>query len=437
MYTAIRLLKKLKSGEATVTVVDPKSYMTYQPFLPEASAGSINSRHACIPLRRVLKKADIITGYVTEVDHSQRCAIVQPLEGEAFELAYDILVFGPGSISKTLPVPGLADWGIGFKTVEEAISLNNRVIECLDIAESATDPEIRERNLTFVVVGGGYSGIEALAEMEDMCRYATRYYKNISPQDLRWVMVEASDHILPEVGKDLGVYAIKELEKRGIQIKLNTRLDSCENGVIKLSDGTEMLADTLVWTAGVKANPLCEYTDLPTDEKGRIIGRTTLVVDGLEDAFVSGDCAAIPDLTEPGQLCSPSAQHAMRQAKVLANNVLATLRGNEMKEYRHSNVGSVASLGLYHGVANIYGIKMRGLPAWFMHRTYHGVMVPTFARTVQVVSDWTLQLLFRREVVGTWGVHEPFKEFSQAARNVSPGTDARPTLGRGTTSESE
>ncbi len=430
MYTAIRLLRKLKPSEATVTVVDPKSYMTYQPFLPEASAGSINSRHACIPLRRVLRKANIITGYVTKVEHTQKRAVVQPLAGDAFELSYDVLVFGPGSVSRTLPVPGLADWGVGFKTVEEAILLNNRVIECLDIAESATDPEIRERNLTFVVVGGGYSGVEALAEMEDMCRYATRYYKNIAPTDLRWVMVEASDHILPEVGRDLGLYAVKELEKRGIAIKLNTRLDSCVQGEVTLSDGTEMLADTLVWTAGVRPSPLCEYTDLPSDDKGRIVGRTTLQVDGFDDAFVAGDCAAIPDLAQPGETCSPSAQHAMRQAKVLANNVMATLRGGSLKEYKHSNVGSVASLGLYHGVANIYGVKMRGLPAWLMHRTYHGLMVPTFARTVQVVSDWTLQLLFRREVVGTWSVHEPFKEFSQAARNVSPGTDATPSLGR-------
>ncbi len=243
-------------------------------------------------------------------------------------------------------------------------------------------------------------------------------------------LVEASDHILPEVGRDLGLYAVKELEKRGIAIKLNTRLDSCVQGEITLSDGTEMLADTLVWTAGVRPSPLCEYTDLPSDDKDRIVGRTTLQVDGFDDAFVSGDCAAIPDLTQPGEMCSPSAQHAMRQAKVLANNVMATLRGGSLKEYKHSNVGSVSSLGLYHGVANIYGVKMRGLLAWLMHRTYQGLMVPTFARTVQVVSDWTLQLLFRREVVGTWSVHEPFKEFSQAARNVSPGTDATPSLGR-------
>ena len=208
-------------------MVDPRSYMTYQPFLPEAAAGSIQPRHVVVPLRRVLRGAEVISGAVTGLDHAHKRATVQPLEGKPYEIGYDHVVVAPGSVARTLPIPGLADWGTGFKNVEEAIELRNRVVECLDIAESTHDEHIRRRNLSFVVVGGGYAGIEALGELEDMSRYATRYYRTIAPSDLRWTLVEASDRILPEVGKDMGEYALVQLRERGIDCRLGTRLESC------------------------------------------------------------------------------------------------------------------------------------------------------------------------------------------------------------------
>jgi NADH dehydrogenase len=416
MYTAMRLLRRLRDGEATVTVVDPRSYMTYQPFLPEAAAGSIQPRHVVVPLRRVLRGAEVISGAVTRLDHPHKRAIVQPLEGKPYELAYDHVVLAPGSIARTLPIPGLADWGTGFKNVEEAIELRNRVVECLDIAESTHDELIRRRNLSFVVVGGGYAGIEALGELEDMSRYATRYYRTIKPADLHWTLVEASGRILPEVGPDMGEYALKQLRERGIDCRLKTRLDSVVGGHVVLSDGTEFDCETLVWTAGVRPNPLVKSTGFALDDHGRVIGTTQLRVEGHTDAWVSGDCAAIPDLAgEPGTFTSPSAQHAVRQAKVLADNVVAALRGRTLHEYRHKYVGSVASLGLYKGVAQVYGIKLKGFVAWFAHRTYHVSRVPTTARKVQVLIDWTQALFFRREVVSLWPIHEPFKEFAGAA----------------------
>ena len=416
MYTALRLLRKLRDREASVTVVDPRSYMTYQPFLPEAAAGSIQPRHVVVPLRRVLRGAEVVTGLVTALDHPRRVAVVLPLEGAPYEVGYDQVVVAVGSVSRTLPIPGLAESGIGFKNVEEAIQLRNRVIECLDIAESTPDPDIRRRNLNFVVIGGGYAGIEALGELEDMARYATRYYRTITPADLRWVLVEASNRILPEVGEQMGQYTLDQLGRRGIDCRLQTRLESCLGGEVVLSDGTRFPSETIVWTAGVKPNPLVAATGFTLDERSRIVGAATLSVEGVSGAWISGDCGAIPDLTgPPGAVCTPSAQHAVRQAKILADNVVAAVRGFEPREYRHKHAGSVASLGLYKGVAQVYGIKLRGFPAWFMHRTYHMSRVPTFARKLAVVVDWTQAFFFRREIVSLWSIHEPFKEFTQAA----------------------
>jgi NADH dehydrogenase len=421
MYAALELGKKLQRGEATVTVVDPRSYMTYQPFLPECGAGSIQPRHTVVPLRQTLRDAEVVTGWVTGVEHARKVATVQPLEGEPYEIEYDQLVMALGSVPRTLPIPGLAEWAMGFKNIEEAIALRNRVLECLDIAETATDPEIRERNLTFVFVGGGYAGVEAMAETEDLARYATRYLRNVSPDDLRFVMVEASGRILPEVGEDMGRWTVEQLRERGIEVRLETRLESTVEGHVVLSDGTRMLSDTVVWTAGVKPNPVLESTDLPLDERGRLVCSADLRVVGVPDAWGAGDNAAVPDLANPGQLCSPSAQHAVRQAKVLADNVVAHLRGFDAKPYKHRHNGSVASLGLYKGVAQVRGIKIKGFPAWFLHRTYHMTKVPTTRRKVAVVTDWTIAFLFKRDVTSLWGMHEPQRAFAMAARGDLPG----------------
>lgn len=421
MYTALELGRKLQRDEAVVTVVDPRSYMTYQPFLPECGAGSIQPRHTVVPLRQTLRDAEVVTGWVTGVEHARKVATVQPLEGTPYEIEYDQLVMALGSVPRTLPIPGLADWAMGFKNIEEAIALRNRVLECLDIAETATDPEIRERNLTFVFVGGGYAGVEAMAETEDLARYATRYLRNVTPDDLRFVMVEASNRILPEVGEDMGRWTVEQLRERGIEILLETRLESTVEGHVVLSDGTRMLSDTVVWTAGVKPNPVLESTDLPLDRGGRLVCSADLRVVGVPDAWGAGDNAAVPDLANPGQLCSPSAQHAVRQAKVLADNVVAHLRGFDPKPYKHRHNGSVASLGLYKGVAQVRGIKIKGFPAWFLHRTYHMTKVPTTRRKVAVVTDWTIAFLFKRDVTSLWGTHEPQRAFAAAARGDLPG----------------
>ncbi|MFE7778232.1 NAD(P)/FAD-dependent oxidoreductase [Streptomyces sp. NPDC057445] len=429
MYTALRLQDKLKAelgrGEVEILVVTPEPYMTYQPFLPEAAAGSISPRHVVVPLRRVLDRCKIVIGEVRSVDHSKRTATLITLATEeegtgAVQVGYDELVIAPGSVSRTLPIPGLAMYGIGFKTVEEAIGLRNHVIEQMDIASSTREPALRDAALTFVFVGGGYAGVEALGELEDMARYATRYYHNIKPEDLKWVLVEATDRILPEVGETMGKYAIRELRRRNIDVRLDTRLESCENRVAVLSDGTRLPTRTVVWTAGVKPAPLLAATDLPLNERGRLKCTARLTVEGAEHAWSAGDSAAVPDITadEPGKECAPNAQHAVRQTKVLAENIVASLRGRPLKEYAHAYVGSVASLGLHKGVAHVYGRKLKGCPAWLMHRAYHLSRMPTFNRKARILAEWTLSGLFKREIVSLGSLEHPRAEFELAAGAV-------------------
>ncbi|MFG2076605.1 NADH dehydrogenase [Nonomuraea maritima] len=418
LYTAMRLQRRLRrelrDGDVHITIIDPQSYMTYQPFLPEAAAGNLSPRHMVAPLRRILPKVNILNGTVTKVDHAAREVTFQPSEGGARKISYDLIVMAAGSISRTLPIPGLTDIGIGFKTVGEAIALRNRVLHLLDVAESTDDPEVRRRALTFVVVGAGFAGVEALAELEDMAKHSTRYYRNIRPADIRWVLVEASNRVLPEVGPEMGRWTLEQLRERGIDVRLETRLDSCSGGHVKLSDGTEFHADTLVWTAGVKPSPVVNDSDLPLDERGRIKATALLTVAGTRDAFTAGDAAGVPDVTNPGQYCAPNAQHAVRQAKALADNIIRYLRGQELVQYRHKYVGSVAGLGLHQGVANVYGVKLRGLPAWLMHRTYHLSRVPTLNRKVRVVVDWTLALFFKRETISLGEMEHPREGFRAA-----------------------
>ncbi|MFJ3306247.1 NAD(P)/FAD-dependent oxidoreductase [Streptomyces sp. NPDC086549] len=426
MYTALRLQRRLKQelrrGDVDITVVTPDPYMTYQPFLPEAAAGLISPRHVVVPLRRVLDQCHVVIGEVIAVDHTKRTATLTTLatqeEGKGAEyLTYDELVLAPGSIARTLPIPGLAEYAIGFKTVEEAIGLRNHVIEQMDIASSTRDPAIRDAALTFVFVGGGYAGVEALGELEDMARYATRYYHNVQPEDLKWILVEASDRILPEVGEEMGRYTITELRRRNIQVLLGTRLESCADRIAVLSDGQRFPTRTVVWTAGVKPHPVLAATDLPLDGRGRLKCTAQLTVDGVDHAWAAGDAAAVPDVTagEPGRETAPNAQHAVRQAGVLGDNIVHTLRGEPLDTYAHRYVGSVASLGLHKGVAQVYGRKLKGYPAWFMHRVYHLSRVPTVNRKARVLAEWTLSGLFKREVVSLGSLEHPRAEFELAA----------------------
>ena len=427
LYVARRLRKKLKKRDAAIVVVDPRPYMTYAPFLPEAGAGSIDARDVVAPHRKALKGIDVLQGKVTTIEHGRKAVKIQPESGDEYEVSYDQLVVGLGSVSRTLPIPGLAESAIGFKNVEEAIAVRNHVINRMDVASSTWDADLRKRMLTFTFVGGGFAGIEALAEIEDMARYATRQYQTIEASDLRFVMIEGAGRILPEVTEPMGEYALAELKKRGIEFHLNTFLSSCVDGHVVTSTGVEFDTETIVWTAGVKANPVIkEASDLPFDKMGRVTVLPTLQVateDGeiVEGAWAAGDCAAVPDVNNPGKFCPPNAQHAIREAVRLADNIVALYKEKPAVDYDHKNLGVVASLGLYKGVAELFGfIKLRGFLAWVAHRGYHVMAMPTGNRKIRILIGWIGQFLMGRELVSLGSLHDPRQEFRNASVPPKP-----------------
>ena len=409
-----KLQRKLRRRGHELVLVNPENFMQYQPFLPEAAAGNIEPRHVVVPLRQALRKARFVAGEVVRIDHDRRVAVVRLVSGAEAEEPYDVAVVTAGSRSRILPVPGLAEHGVGFKTLTEAIYLRNRVLSCLEVAAETTDPERRGAALTFVFVGGGYAGVEALAELEDMARSALRFYPMLQPEDMRWVMVEAAPRILMEIGERLSAYAVRRLRQRGIDVFVDTRLESAEGGVIRLSNGESFPADTLVWTTGVKAESLASKSGLPVDDARRLVTDEFLRVRGVEGLWACGDCAAVPNLRDGG-INPPTAQHALFQSKRLAKNLLRTLKGREPKPFRHRNLGQIASLGLYRGVANPFGIRVRGFPAWFLHRTYHLLRMPTISRKVRIVFDWTVGLFFPRDIVQLGSLQHPREPFRRAA----------------------
>lgn len=414
MYAAMEMRRLAHAGHA-VTLVSAENFMQYQPFLPEVASGTIDPRAVVVPLRPLLKHATVEVGEVTAIDHQERRVRVRIPDGATVGLDYDVLVVTAGSWSRVLPVPGLAEHGIGFKTVQEAIYLRNHVLARLDVASETEEPERRRSALTFVFVGAGYAGVEALGELEDLARDAMRNYPTLRPREMRWILVEAAGRILPELPEDLAAYARVRLEHRNIEVLLDTRLESAEEGTIRLSDGQAFAADTLVWTAGVKPSPLAGLSGFPVDDRGRIVVDDHLRVAGIPDAWAAGDIAAIPDRTTGG-LVPPTAQHAMREGRRLGRNLSATLLGGELAPFVWKNVGGVCSLGRYKGVANVFGIKVKGFLGWFLHRSYHLWAMPTIGRRVRIAIDWTIALLFPRDITQFGSFEDPRGPFRRAAK---------------------
>jgi NADH dehydrogenase len=419
MYTARRLERLLRRGEATVTVVDPRGYMTYQPFLAEAAGGSVEPRHVIAPLPQVLRRTRVLTGKIVGIDHAARSAVFAPARGPERVLRYDVLVMAAGSVSRVQPIEGLAEHGAGFKTVGEAVHLRNQVLGQLAAAASADDPAVRATALTFVVVGGGFAGVEALAELQGLADDALRFYPVLKKAELRWVLVEAAGRILPELDDRLGQWTVRALRRRHVDVRLYTRLASAGQGTVRLDDGTELAAGTLVWAAGSRPSPLGAAAGLPADKTGRILVGADLAVPGMPGVFAAGDIAAVPDLSRPGEFCAPNAQHAVRQSKVLARNIAAFMRGGRLKPYRHAYAGSVAGLGHHQGVAQVYRIRLTGFVGWLAHRVYHLLWVPTLSHKARVLADWTLALFFRRETAQLISLEHPADDFRDALRHAS------------------
>jgi len=405
-YTAKKLEKWLRRGEAQVTLVDPLPYMTYQPFLPEVAAGSIEPRHAVIAHRRHLKKTRVITAAVSKIDHASKTAEITPAVGEPWTIDYDIVVVTAGAVSRTFPIPGVADQAVGLKNIEEAMWIRDTMTDNFAKASNLPPGPERDRLLTTVVVGGGFAGIEVFAELRSFASSLVGSYHQLEMDDTHFHLIEALGRIMPEVSLKTSLWVIKDLEQRGAQVHLNTQLASAVDGKVEMSDGQTFESDLIIWTAGVMANPVIRNTDLPIEERGRLRVQADLRVindDGVvPDAWGAGDVCAVPDLTGNGVggFTVPNAQHAVRQGKLMARNLVADLRGETPREYFHKNLGAVAGLGLYDGVYQNGPIAVKGLIAWFMHRGYHGLAIPFWDRKIRVFGNWFLNFFLRRDLVG-------------------------------------
>jgi NADH:ubiquinone reductase (H+-translocating) len=385
-------------GERGATIISPENFMLFTPLLPEAASGTLEPRHAVVPLRVMCPHAELILGRATAIDYDERLVRVEALEGK-IDVRYQDLVIALGSISRALPVPGLMDHALGFKDLADAIQLRNHVLRRLEAADAAIDESHRRQELTFVFIGAGYAGVEALAELSDLVRDAVRYYPHLHDARQRWVLVDAAPKILPEIPPRLGEYAAHQLTGRGVEIYVGTTLESVEGNVAQLSNGERIPTHTVVWTAGVKAHPILGQLGLPLDERGRVRVDETLRVDGHEHVWSLGDCARVPNRAAP-EPDPPTSQHALRQARRLAKN----LRGNP-QPYRYRMLGQVATLGRYKGIAEVLSLRFTGFPGWFITRSYHLYQLPLLSRKVRVVVDWTVSLFFRRDIseLGTIG----------------------------------
>jgi NADH dehydrogenase len=379
-------------GPRGATIVSPENHMLFTPILPEAASGTLEPRHVVVPLRMMCPNAELLLGRATGLDEEHRTVHVTTDAG-AFDVEYDQLVVALGAVSRLLPIPGLGEHAVGFKDLADAIALRNHVLRELEAADAELDPERRARHLTFVFVGAGYAGVEALAELSDLVRDALRFYPRLRDAPQRWVLVDAAPKILPEIPSRLGEYAASELRRRGVEIRTSTTLDELDAECATLSGGERIQTHTVVWTAGVVANPALDPFALPRDERGRVIVDEHLRVAARANVWSLGDCARVPNLATPGRFDPPTCQHALRQARRLAKN----LQG-DVAPYQYRMLGQVATLGRYRGIADVLGLRLTGFAGWFVTRSYHLYQLPLLTRKLRVIVDWTVSLAFRRDI---------------------------------------
>jgi NADH dehydrogenase len=397
-YAARTLERAMPPQAARITLVNDVNFMLYTPLLPGAAAGTLEPRHVVVPLREELGRTNLRLGTVVGGRPEDQTLQVRTLKGTVEDLGYDQLIVALGSVSRTLPIPGLAEHGIGFKSLPEAIELRNRVIRTLEVAETLENPEERKTWLTYVFVGAGYAGLEGLAELQDFAADVIDLYPRCRTQGMRWILVEARDRVMPEIPADLADFATRQLRGRGIAIRTSTTLESVTADAVTLSGGEVIPARTLVWTAGVKPHPVVARLGLPLDGQGRIKVDRTLRVDGHEQIWALGDAAAVPDPAKKGKAPTPpTAQHAIRQGKLAGRNVAAAIGSGRVKPFRFKTKGVFVDMGQGQAVATTLGIKWRGLAAWWLARSYHLAMLPGTKRKWRLLVDWNVQVIFGRD----------------------------------------
>src|SRR3954447_11090270 len=398
LQAARTLERVLAPHSARITLVNDSNFMLYTPLLPGAAAGTLEPRHVVVPLREQLRRTDLRVGTVMGADPRQRVVQIRTAGGGERELRFDQLVVALGSVSRTLPIPGLAEHGFGFKTLPDAIALRNRVLGCLEAAESIDDPAERESWLTFVFVGAGYAGLEGAAELQDFAADVLDRYPRCRTQGVRFVLVEAAERVMGEIPEPLAAFATRELRGRGMEIRTATTLESLTADTVTLAGGDVLPCRTLVWTAGVKPHPVIARLGLPLSDGGRIAVDRTMAVDGGDGVWAIGDAAAVPDPAKRGRAPSPpTAQHAIRQGRRVARNVAATLGRGRVRPFRYCTLGVFVDMGRREAVAQTLVFRWRGLPAWWLARTYHLAMMPGLGRKLRLLTDWNVGLLFGRD----------------------------------------
>ncbi|MGH3166155.1 MAG: NAD(P)/FAD-dependent oxidoreductase [Trebonia sp.] len=395
-HCARHLERSLPRGTAEILIVSPTDYMPYTSLLPQVGAGTVDPRHIAVSLSATLRRARLVPGHVAGIDLRNRTVTVASPDRQRRELSWHRLVLAPGSVSRTLPVPGLLEQAKGFKNIAEALYLRDHVIGQLELADASDDPAERRARCTFVVVGAGYSGAEVAAQGQLFTRAALRRYPRIRPDEFRWLLVDRAPAVLPELGGRLGDSTLRILRQRGLDVRLNTTIEEVTDSQARLSDGTSVPTRTLVWCVGVTPGPLTQALGLDT-VNGRIVVDEFLTVPRHPDVFAAGDAAAAPDLTRPGQLTAMTAQHAQRQGKAAARNVAASLGHGPRKPYKHRDLGFVVDLGGWQAVADPLHIPLSGPLAQLVTRSYHLYALP--ANRLRVASDWFINIIGHHQLV--------------------------------------
>ena len=399
LYCALELERRLpRDGSVEVTLVNRENFVLFTPMLHEVAASDLDLTHIVNPIRKLLRRVRFFEGDVEAIDLDGRTVRVSHGEGHHHhDLPWDHLVLALGSVTNFFGMPGLAERALTMKSLGDAIALRNRLIEQLEEADYECSAGSRDHLLSVVVAGGGFAGVETIAGVNDFLREALRFYPHLRERHLRLVLVHAGEVILPELDPGLGAYARQKLAARGVEIRTGTRVTAVHPGTVELSDGTRVPATTLVWTAGTSPHPLLGGLDCRR-ERGRIVVDEHLRVPGRPGVWALGDCAFVPD-RKRGGAHPPTAQHALRQGKVLARNLVAGLRGGELRPFEFTTLGQLAAIGRRTGVANVLGLRFSGFVAWALWRSIYLSKLPRFEKKLRVALDWTLDLLFAKDLV--------------------------------------
>jgi NADH:ubiquinone reductase (H+-translocating) len=396
---ARHLARKLRkhNASADISIISPVDYMLYTPLLPDVAGGLVDARFVAIPLANALKGVQQVRGRVDSVDFDGRTVTYTDPEERARIVPWDRLVLTPGSVTRLFDVPGLAEHARGLKSTAEALYLRDHVLEQLELADVDDDPGRAAARRTIVVVGASYSGTELAVQLRALADAAARQM-NFDPHEVKFLLLDLAEQVMPEVGEKLGAAAQRVLKSRGIDVRLGLTLKEVHAEHVVLSDDSLVRTHTVAWVTGVTGAPLIEKLGLPT-EKGRLKVQTDLAVPGHPEVFSAGDAAAVPDVTQPGKITPPTAQHAIRQGKVLGHNVAASLGYGKPKNYKHRNMGLVIDLGPHHAVANPLNIQLSGYAAKAVTRGYHLYAMPRFVNRWAVALAYLTDVFFERSVV--------------------------------------